>query len=87
MKNISVLKLIFVAFFVLKIAEVKPFSTWNWFLIFLPLFLYWIKSLFLFAWERMGLANALEGEIRMMKYSSVLKKSVKEFKKELENEK
>ena len=37
------LKLLFAAFFILKLANVHPFYGWSWFLIFAPLAVHWLR--------------------------------------------
>ena len=47
------LKLLFAAFFILKLANVQPFNGWNWFLIFAPLAVHWLRVVVAGFWRRL----------------------------------
>ena len=80
------LKLLFAAFFILKLANVQPFNGWSWFLIFAPLAVHWLRVVVVGLWQKFGLDKVFYGEIEQMRYDRLLKKEINRFKKKLNDE-
>ena len=80
------LKLLFAAFFILKLANVQPFNGWSWFLIFAPLAVHWLRVVMVVFWKKFGLDKVFYGEIEQMRYDRLLKKEINRFKKKLNDE-
>ena len=85
MKNHFLLKALFGAFLVLKIAQVQPFAGWSWWFVFMPLVLHFAHWYALELWKRLGIAAKLDYELAKLQYDMVLKKEVKKAKKDIEN--
>ena len=85
MKNHFLLKALFGAFFVLKLAGVEPFGSWSWWLIFGVLVLHYVRLWIVKIWRDLGLDKLLAFKIAEMRYDMLLKSNVNRFKKDLKN--
>lgn len=85
MKNFFLLKALFGAFCVLKLANIEPFSSWSWWLIAGVLALHYLRFLAVKFWNDLGLGEILDAEIMKAKYDILYRKEIKREKKELKN--
>lgn len=81
MKNHFLLKALFGAFLILKLADVDPFSGWSWYIIFLPLVLHFLHALFIKIWADLGLAELWAYEIATVRYDLLMKKEIRRAEK------
>ena len=88
-KNLSLLKLLFAAFFVLHLAGVKPFADWSLWLIFAVLLLHYVSAFISRLITETGLDTLFWGEVALMSYDIIAKKemrkSIRENKKKIKD--
>lgn len=80
--NLSLLKLLFGAFFVLHIANVKPFADWSLWLIFAVLALHYVRAFISKYIVETGLDVKFWGEMRLIDYQIRLANGIRAAKKQ-----
>lgn len=85
--GITVLKLLFATFVVLKLLGKEPFAGWSWFgFIALPIYVQLFFDLCYRVWERMGLRQMFYVMLEMKRYEIMLAREKKKYGKIMSNE-